>query len=96
MRDDSWMVDAACRGAEKDLFHSDDLDDIRRAKAICASCPHTQECLRWAYATKSEGIAAGLTHKERRKLSRHIAQGRITLNEWNMTTKITVRKKSSQ
>ena len=96
MRDDSWMSEANCRNADQSIFHSDEPADIAEAKGVCRDCPLTQECLSWAIDTKNEGVAGGLTHRERRKLSRHIAQGRVTLNEWNMSTRITLRKNPRQ
>ncbi|HEV2368310.1 MAG TPA: WhiB family transcriptional regulator [Acidimicrobiales bacterium] len=42
-----WTA-AACRslsGALVDLFFSEQLDDIARAKAICTTCPLLEPCL---------------------------------------------------
>ena len=42
---------AACRceeGALVDLFFSEQLDDIARAKAICGTCPLMEPCLEGA------------------------------------------------
>lgn len=41
-------ADARCRDGDAsmiNLFFSEQLDDIARAKAICASCPLVQPCL---------------------------------------------------
>lgn len=46
--EDPWRVDARCRdGAASltDLFFSDDIGDIARAKAFCAGCVVRTECL---------------------------------------------------
>ncbi|MGH3850327.1 MAG: WhiB family transcriptional regulator [Pseudonocardiaceae bacterium] len=43
--------DAHCRdetGAATNLFFSDQIPDINRAKAICAGCPVAAQCLRGA------------------------------------------------
>lgn len=46
--EDPWRVDARCRdGAASltDLFFSDDIGDIARAKSFCAGCVVRAECL---------------------------------------------------
>ena len=43
-----WWDEALCNdgtGALLDLFFSEQLDDIARAKAICANCPVQGPCL---------------------------------------------------
>ena len=49
--DQSWWADARCNdGAAtmSGLFFSEELQDIARAKAICAVCPVLSECLEGA------------------------------------------------
>ena len=44
---DEW-AEARCRdvtGALAELFFSDDIDDIARAKTVCAACPLVALCL---------------------------------------------------
>ncbi len=46
--DDSWWTAARCNdshGTLSHLFFSEDLYDIARAKAICAKCPVSDQCL---------------------------------------------------
>ena len=48
---EDWWDDAACRDGEASLsgvFFSEELQDIARAKAICAECPVMDECLEGA------------------------------------------------
>ena len=50
-----WRVDARCRdGAASltNLFFSEQLDDIARAKAFCAGCVVREECLASAVARR--------------------------------------------
>ena len=50
----SW-VDARCRdgaGTMTALFFSEQIDDIARAKAICALCPMVEPCLEGALARR--------------------------------------------
>jgi len=44
-----WSL-AACREQRgmSDLFFSEQIDDINRAKAVCATCPLLEACLRGA------------------------------------------------
>ena len=47
----SWWGDARCNdlaGTMSGLFFSEELQDIARAKAICAKCPVIAECLEGA------------------------------------------------
>ncbi len=71
--DQPWRDSAACRDDTEGLFFPDDSDlgSINAAKAICAGCPVADECLAYAIDTnQSEGIWAGTTAKERRRIRR--------------------------
>jgi WhiB family redox-sensing transcriptional regulator len=74
-----WQNRAACRDADPDLFAYDPSADPRTkaeaAKAICAGCPVTDDCLSFALATFSRrddrtGIYGGLTPSERAQRER--------------------------
>lgn len=73
---EEWWRTAACRNADPELFFpisatAVSSSDIRRAKQICASCPVSSPCLRYALAHRQEqGIWGGLTDEERRSLGR--------------------------
>jgi len=44
----AWRSEARCRDGSAslvELFFSEQLDDIARAKAFCRACPVRQECL---------------------------------------------------
>jgi WhiB family redox-sensing transcriptional regulator len=50
-RDDTWWADARCNdrsGQLAGVFFSGDLQDIARAKHICATCPVLVPCLEGA------------------------------------------------
>lgn len=71
--DEPWRDLAACRDDSEGLFFPDETDigTINAAKAICAACPVQDECLSYAIETnQSQGIWAGTTPKERRRLRR--------------------------
>ena len=75
----TWRWDAACAdpyaGVNPVIFHPEGTQDERarqtvEAKKVCAGCPVAAECLTFAYASDSEGIAGGLTVDERRALNK--------------------------
>lgn len=73
--DDSqmWRKQAACidLGSAEFFLAGDDLEGMRRAQEICASCPVREPCLEFALATnQSLGIWGGTTPNERRRLRR--------------------------
>jgi WhiB family redox-sensing transcriptional regulator len=58
----SWMIQAACRGEDPEIFFptTSRTATIRTAAAICASCPVQRECALYAENTNSHhGIWAG-------------------------------------
>ena len=73
---DSWRDAAACRSVEPDLFFpigttGTAVDHIAAAKAVCATCPVTRECLEFALETNQDsGVWGGTSEEERRKLRR--------------------------
>lgn len=68
--DEDWRDYASCQGLDADLFFpgQGDVDTARAAKAVCATCPVTEQCL--AIADPEFGIFGGLTVKERRRRRR--------------------------
>jgi WhiB family redox-sensing transcriptional regulator len=72
-----WRSRAACLGMDSESFFPLGttglaLEQITRAKAVCAQCPARNACLDWALATHQEaGIWGGLTEDERRALRRN-------------------------
>ena len=79
-RDDDtpWEEEAACRGADPELFFpigttGPSIAQIQRAKAVCARCPVQQACLAYALSTGQEfGIWGGYDEAERRRLRRSL------------------------
>jgi len=72
-----WWQQAACRDADPDLFAYDPTTDpaatAEAAKAVCAGCPVTGDCLGFALGTMRAsqdltGIYGGLTPAERTTL----------------------------
>lgn len=66
-----WMVSAACRGMDPELWFpvtevGPGARQVARAKAVCAGCPVRDECLAFALELKlAEGVFGGLTPSER-------------------------------
>lgn len=69
-----WLHRALCRDYDPDLFFpigttGPALIQVEEAKAVCARCPVTAECLGWALETgQDHGVWGGLSEDERRKL----------------------------
>lgn len=71
-----WRRSANCAGVDPDLFYpkrggSKDLqaEQIREAKAVCASCVVRAQCLASALEHQEDhGIWGGLSERERRRL----------------------------
>lgn len=68
--DMTWRADAACNGADLDLFFPDRGNHGLEAKRICARCPVLTDCLEFALVTRATGIWGGMTDNERRQLVR--------------------------
>lgn len=77
-----WRDRAACRDSDPDLFFpagstGPALEEIRAAKALCATCPVQDQCLAFALETNQDaGIWGGLSEDERRERRRKVAQAR--------------------
>ena len=68
-----WREAAACLvNREVDFFPDrEDVAEVARAMAVCATCPVAAECLSWALETNQpDGIWGGHTLKERRSIRR--------------------------
>jgi WhiB family transcriptional regulator, redox-sensing transcriptional regulator len=76
----AWQQQAACRGAGTARFFPAEGSSLMRARRVCARCPVSDECLRYALAHPSlKGIWAGTSERRRRKL--RVAAGLPTLPE---------------
>lgn len=71
-----WRDLAACNGHDPNLFFpagetGPAVEQIRHAKAICASCEVQDDCLDYAIETNQmSGVWGGLTEDERRPVRR--------------------------
>jgi len=55
IEDEPWRIDARCAdgtSALVDLFFSEQLDDILRAKAFCVECPVTKTVCKTHWSTR--------------------------------------------
>ena len=69
--DPSWRARAACRGLDPAMFFPEVGENTAAAKAVCAQCPVSRECLDFALAnTETEGVWGGTTPRARRPLRR--------------------------
>ncbi|MFD9425730.1 MULTISPECIES: WhiB family transcriptional regulator [unclassified Streptomyces] len=73
---ENWRMRAACREVDPDLFFpigstGPALVQTEDAKAVCATCPVREQCLRWALENgQDSGVWGGLGEDERRALKR--------------------------
>lgn len=78
--DRSWWSEARCRdgnGALSHLFFSEELQDIARAKLICAECPVLAECLEGALERREPwGVWGGQLFLNGRVLASKRRRGR--------------------
>lgn len=66
----AWQAAAACRGSTVD-FYPGRGQSTEPAKAVCAGCSVSDECLQFALETGEKvGIWGGLSERERRQLRR--------------------------
>ncbi len=71
-----WQVQASCRGLDTANFYHPENERgpsrarrENRAKAVCATCPVIESCLRWALAAREPyGVWGGLSVDEREAL----------------------------
>jgi len=72
-----WHARAACRGAGTSAFFPSrgaNAGTQARARAVCSTCPVTEECLAYALAAPDTvGIWAGITGSERRPMRASMA-----------------------
>ncbi|WP_038104255.1 WhiB family transcriptional regulator [Tropheryma whipplei] len=72
----NWRDKAACLTVNPELFFpvgntGAALEQIQRAKAVCARCTVANSCLQFALETNQDsGIWGGLSEEERRVLKR--------------------------
>lgn len=68
----TWRTHAACLGADGDVFFiegSRGRGGYKAAKAICAECYVTADCLDYALQHRlEEGVWGGLSPRERRRV----------------------------
>ena len=69
----NWMTEAACSGADLNLFFPAPGESATEALTYCRQCPVRTECLNYAldYAHRDlPGIWGGLSENQRNKLRR--------------------------
>lgn len=72
---------AACAGMDPELFfaHALSVDQIDKAKAICAECPLKASCLQGALERGEQyGVWGGTDEAERRSMKRRASRARRT------------------
>lgn len=60
--------DAACKGVNPRIMDGETIPDIHAARGVCMECPVKNICKEWAVWHEPDGVWAGLTPGERKKL----------------------------
>ena len=86
-----WHTRAACRTTSKSVFFGSStpeerpaytLTSIRKARAICETCPVFNECLYQALTNREDyGLWAGTTMRQRKEIFRLVDQAMATIAE---------------
>jgi WhiB family redox-sensing transcriptional regulator len=77
-----WRDKSACLTVDPELFFpvgntGPAVEQIEKAKAVCARCTVTEVCLQYALETgQDSGVWGGLSEDERRALKRRAARAR--------------------
>ncbi|MCM2580316.1 WhiB family transcriptional regulator [Streptomyces meridianus] len=80
-----WRQEAACLGEDPELFFpvgntGPALLQVQEAKAVCATCPVTTQCLDWALDNHQDsGVWGGTGEDERRAMRRRRQRERSRL-----------------
>ena len=66
-----WQDSAACKDLDSRIFISGVPSRVQFAKAVCASCPVTRECLEFALAHEDfePHVYGGMTGEERKRVA---------------------------
>ena len=70
LRRPEWHSRAACRGMGTEVFFPTRGANLDAARAICATCPVTRECLTAALESDTVGVWAGTSERGRRPMRR--------------------------
>ena len=75
-----WQDEANCLGVDANLFYPERGDHaaVMAAKAICAGCPVTAQCLEES-AGEKDGIFGGMSGRQRREYFKVHGVGRACL-----------------
>lgn len=67
-----WVQQALCAETDpEEFFPEKNVGNTRMARAVCARCPVTAECLEDALARNERfGVWGGLSERERREVAR--------------------------
>jgi WhiB family redox-sensing transcriptional regulator len=70
-RERDWRADASCAQTDPEAFFPEKGGSTREARAVCARCPVTGQCLEWALAHDERfGIWGGASVTERQAMRR--------------------------
>jgi WhiB family redox-sensing transcriptional regulator len=69
MENIDWMMKAACRKVDPDIFFPNDGMGVQTAQKICAGCEVAGICLDYALSNHiNHGVYGGASERERRRI----------------------------
>jgi WhiB family transcriptional regulator, redox-sensing transcriptional regulator len=75
--DRSWWELAACREVDPNLFYPEVGESTEPAKRVCRGCPVLEQCRQEVLTLNPnrdrDGVVAGLSERERRRLRRRVS-----------------------
>ncbi|MHB8671191.1 MAG: WhiB family transcriptional regulator [Acidimicrobiales bacterium] len=77
-----WMLRAACRGMDTDMWFPDSSGysaNARKARAICATCPVREECASYAVANCERWGIWGGCNADQRRASANRGDGQVEI-----------------
>lgn len=69
----AWQRWAACVDEDRELFFPPQGQRPDEARRICSACPVAAECLDYALAHDLQGVWAGTSRSQRRRMARQAA-----------------------
>ena len=69
---------APCQSVDPELFFPDptDMETLRSARKVCATCSAIKECLSFALQTNSQGVWGGTIDSERKAIKRKMQRSK--------------------
>ena len=76
-----WHAEAACKGADTNLFFPGQGESLEPALLYCRMCPVASECLEEAFRNgERHGVYGGMSERDRRLERRRRRKGKVRID----------------